>query len=140
MDTDYGRNAQASCQDGRVGGGTAVLRDKADDALVQEQHGIGRGQIVGQNHLTGETAVRLLVMELVLPQQNALDTGNDMLDVIPARPKIGIVHFLEHADQCISLQLQRPFSIATSGPNQLDRGLGQRVRGNGRSLSSDAPE
>ena len=47
-----------------------------------------------------------------MPQEISKQPIDDMVDVVTSCAQIGIVHFIEHGDQAIALQFQRPFRVA----------------------------
>ena len=46
-----------------------------------------------------------------MAQQIAEDTVDHVVDVVLARAQVGVFHLLEHRDQRVALQLDRPFGV-----------------------------
>ena len=125
------RNTQAARQNGGVGQRATVLGHESQHPLMLHQNGVGRGQIVGDDDASLQTAggqfgvVGVVQIRRVLGHQHALHPPHHMLHIVLAGAQIRVVHVLEYLDQQIPLDLQRPFGIALARANQLDRRLGE---------------
>ena len=120
------RDPEAARQDRGVRGGPAVLGHEGRDPVVLHDHGVGRGQIVGDDDVSGEPAVGDLVAQGPLVLEDALDAVDHVVHVVLAGAEVGVVHLLEYRDQGVALQPQGPFGVATALADEARRLLAQR--------------
>ncbi len=105
---DHRRQAERAGHDGGMAGGAAQHRGEAGDIGRIEQRGVGRAQLLGQDH-------RVLRQHRERPigglGQIAHQPAADLANVFDAGRQIGVVHGGEPLDDLVDLALHRGFGV-----------------------------
>ena len=122
---DNRRKPKAAGQDGGVRSGASIFGGKGHNALALQHHRVSGRQVGGDDDAPAQVAGDFFMLRRLLLQQDPLYAVNHMADVVLTGAQVGVVHFLEGADQGVPLQFQSPFRIAPRLPDQLQRLVGQ---------------